>query len=90
VAAIENRSRATGIAVPLIVHATRGLTASRPIAAYWRRLVDGVPAALADRPRAPTAPAHEPAFLAEFDAIEREAAEVDAAMRDLVACSPGR
>jgi hypothetical protein len=35
--------------------------------------------------RAPTNPADEPAFLAEFDSIEREAAEVDAAMRRLLA-----
>jgi DNA-binding IclR family transcriptional regulator len=33
--------------------------------------------------RAPTNPADEPAFLAEFDAIEREAADVDAALRNL-------
>jgi hypothetical protein len=31
--------------------------------------------------RAPTNPADEVAFLAEFDAIEREAADVEAAMR---------
>ena len=34
----------------------------------------------------PTDPAGEAAFLAEFDAIEREAAEVEAAMRKL--CLP--
>jgi hypothetical protein len=32
---------------------------------------------------APTTPVEEAAFLAEFDAIERETAEVDAALRKL-------
>jgi hypothetical protein len=35
--------------------------------------------------KAPSDPADEPAFITEFDAIEREAAEADAVMRKLAA-----